>query len=100
MPLLNYLKNPNAGIRSRAAEVVSTIVQNNPKSQQQVIECNGLENLLVNFNFDENIKVRTKALGAISCMCSPWQFIFLSMMDCLDLFSVKSATNSCLLVLL
>lgn len=68
MPLLNYLKNPNAGIRSRAAEVVSTVVQNNPKSQQQVIECNGLESLLVNFNFDDNITVRTKALGAISCM--------------------------------
>jgi hsp70-interacting protein len=68
VPLLNYLKNPNAGIRSRAAEVVSTIVQNNPKSQQQVIECNGLENLLVNFNFDDNIKVRTKALGAISSL--------------------------------
>jgi hsp70-interacting protein len=68
VPLLNYLKNPNAGIRSRAAEVVSTIVQNNPKSQQQVIECNGLESLLVNFNFDDNIKVRTKALGAISSL--------------------------------
>ena len=67
VPLLNYLKNPNAGIRARAAEVVSTIVQNNPRSQQQVIECNGLENLLVNFNFDDDIKVRTKALGAISC---------------------------------
>lgn len=65
--MLDYLKNPNADIRSRAAEVVSTIVQNNPKSQQQVIECNGLERLLVNFNFDDNIKVRTKALGAISC---------------------------------
>lgn len=68
VPLLDYLKNPNADIRSRAAEVVSTIVQNNPKSQQQVIECNGLERLLVNFNFDDNIKVRTKALGAISSL--------------------------------
>lgn len=68
MPLLNYLKNPNAGIRSRAAEVVSTIVQNNPKSQQQVMDCNGLERLLVNFNSDDSIEVRTKALGAISCV--------------------------------
>lgn len=53
--------------RARAAEVVSTVVQNNSKSQQQVIECNGLENLLINFNFDDDMKVRTKALGAISC---------------------------------
>jgi hsp70-interacting protein len=68
VPLLNYLKNPNAGIRSRAAEVVSTIVQNNPKSQQQVMECNGLEKLLANFNSDDNTKVRTKALGAISSL--------------------------------
>ena len=67
MPLLNYLKNSNPGIRSRAAEVVSTIVQNNPKSQQQVMDCNGLERLLVNFTSDDNTKVRTKALGAISC---------------------------------
>ncbi|KAG0616390.1 hypothetical protein M758_5G111200 [Ceratodon purpureus] len=68
VPLLNYLKNPNAGIRSRAAEVVSTIVQNNPKSQKQVMDCNGLERLLENFNSDDNIKVRTKALGAISSL--------------------------------
>lgn len=53
--------------RARAAEVVSTVVQNNSKSQQQVIECNGLENLLINFNFDDDMKVRTKAFGAISC---------------------------------
>ncbi|KAG0602939.1 hypothetical protein M758_10G053400 [Ceratodon purpureus] len=68
VPLLNYLKNPNASIRARAAEVVSTVVQNNSKSQQQVIECNGLENLLINFNFDDDMKVRTKALGAISSL--------------------------------
>lgn len=67
VPLLNYLKNPNAGIRARAAEVVSTIVQNNPKSQQQVMDCNGLDKLMVPFTSDEDRKVRTKALGAISC---------------------------------
>ncbi|KAG0558868.1 hypothetical protein KC19_10G060400 [Ceratodon purpureus] len=54
--------------RARAAEVVSTVVQNNSKSQQQVIECNGLENLLINFNFDDDMKVRTKAFGAISSL--------------------------------
>lgn len=68
IPLLNYLKNPHPGIRSRAAEVVSTIVQNNPKSQQQVMDCKGLEALLTNFTLDEDITVRTKALGAISSL--------------------------------
>jgi len=76
VPLLNYLKNPNAGIRARAAEVVSTIVQNNPKSQQQVMDCNGLDRLLVNFNSDDDIKVRTKALGAISCTLANITSIF------------------------
>ncbi|AQK61886.1 uncharacterized protein [Zea mays] len=65
-PLLGYLKNSNAGIRAKAAEVVSTVVQNNPKSQQLVIESNGLEPLLINFKSDPSTNARTKALGAIS----------------------------------
>jgi len=36
-------------ILAKAAEVVSTIVQNNPKSQQLGMESNGLEQLLTNF---------------------------------------------------
>jgi hsp70-interacting protein len=66
-PLLGYLKNSHAGIRAKAAEVVSTIVQNNPKSQQLVMESNGLEPLLTNFKSDPSTSARTKALGAISC---------------------------------
>ena len=62
-----YLKNSHAGIRAKAAEVVSTIVQNNPKSQQLVMESNGLEPLLTNFKSDPSTNARTKALGAISC---------------------------------
>jgi hsp70-interacting protein len=68
VPLLNYLKSPHAGIRSRAAEVVSTVVQNNPKSQQQVLDNQGLEYLLFNFTKDKDITSRTKALGAISSL--------------------------------
>ena len=63
VPLLGYLKNSHASLRARAAKVVSTIVQNNPKSQQLVMEANGLEN----FISYSDITVRTKALGAISC---------------------------------
>ena len=54
-------------ILAKAAEVVSTIVQNNPKSQQLVMESNGLEPLLTNFKSDSCTNARTKALGAISC---------------------------------
>ena len=67
VPLLGYLKNSHANIRAKAAEVVSTIVQNNPRSQQLVIEANGLQPLLSNFISDPDVIVRTKALGAISC---------------------------------
>lgn len=70
VPLLGYLKNPHANIRAKAAEVVTTIVQNNPRSQQLVMEANGLESLLSNFSSDPDVTVRTKALGAISCECS------------------------------
>ncbi|PIN17070.1 Armadillo/beta-catenin-like repeat-containing protein [Handroanthus impetiginosus] len=68
VPLLGYLKNSHANIRAKAAEVVSTIVQNNPRSQQLVMEANGLEPLLSNFTSDPDVTVRTKALGAISSL--------------------------------
>ncbi|KAF9595542.1 hypothetical protein IFM89_000630 [Coptis chinensis] len=68
VPLIGYLKNSHAGIRAKAAEVVTTIVQNNPKSQKLVMEANGLEPLLSNFSSDPDVTVRTKALGAISSL--------------------------------
>ncbi|KAH7553717.1 hypothetical protein JRO89_XS12G0046600 [Xanthoceras sorbifolium] len=68
VPLLGYLKNSHANIRAKAAEVITTIVQNNPRSQQLVMEANGLEALLSNFSSDPDVTVRTKALGAISSL--------------------------------
>ncbi|KAM3340865.1 hypothetical protein P3S68_028500 [Capsicum galapagoense] len=53
-------------LMTKAAEVVSTIVQNNPRSQQLVMEANGLEPLLSNFTSDPDVTACTKALGAIS----------------------------------
>ena len=70
VPLLGYLKNSNAAVRAKAADVVTTIVQNNPRSQQLVMEVSGLEPLLSNFTSDPDITVRAKALGAISCKLS------------------------------
>ncbi|KAJ6913172.1 hypothetical protein NC651_015621 [Populus alba x Populus x berolinensis] len=68
VPLLGYLKNTHANVRAKAAEVVTTIVQNNPRSQQLVMEANGFEPLLSNFTSDPDVTVRTKALGAISSL--------------------------------
>lgn len=67
VPLLGYLKNSNAKIRAKAADVLTTVVQNNPRSQQLVMEANGFEPLLTNFITDPDVRVRTKALGALSC---------------------------------
>lgn len=69
VPLLGYLNNSNAGIRAKAADVITTIVQNNPKGQQLVMEASGMEPLFRNFSSDSDVSVRTKALGAISCKC-------------------------------
>lgn len=68
IPLLGHLRSSHANIRAKAAEVVSTVVQNNPRSQKLVMEANGLEPLLSNFTSDSDIIVRTKALGAISSL--------------------------------
>ncbi|GER54381.1 Hsp70 nucleotide exchange factor FES1 [Striga asiatica] len=68
VPLIDYLKNSHANIRAKAAEVISTIVQNNPRSQHLVMEVNGLELLLSNFTSDTDVTVRTKSLGAISSL--------------------------------
>lgn len=68
-PLLNYLKNSNARIRAKAAQVLTTVVQNNPISQQSVMEASGFEPLFLNFMFDPDLTARIKALGAISCEC-------------------------------
>ncbi|KAL6175540.1 hypothetical protein ACLB2K_052179 [Fragaria x ananassa] len=66
--LLDYLKNSNANIRAKAAEVVTTIVQNNPKSQKLVMEANGFTCLFSLLKSDPVVNVRTKALGAISSL--------------------------------
>ncbi|EOA21143.1 hypothetical protein CARUB_v10001487mg [Capsella rubella] len=68
VPLLDYLKNPNANIRAKSADVISTIVENNPRSQESVIKANGLESLLLNFTSDTDMHSRTQALGAISSL--------------------------------
>ncbi|KAG7565580.1 TOG domain [Arabidopsis suecica] len=60
--------NSNAKIRAKSADVLTTVIQNNPRSQQLVMEANGFEPLFTNFIADPDIRVRTKALGAISSL--------------------------------
>ncbi|WZZ37623.1 hypothetical protein YC2023_033882 [Brassica napus] len=36
-------------IRAKSADVISAIVENNPRSQQSVMEANGFESLMLNF---------------------------------------------------
>lgn len=67
-PLLAYLRSEHPSLRARAAEVVSTVVQNNQRGQDMVMAAGGLPLLLVNFSTDDDMTSRTKALGAISSL--------------------------------
>ncbi|MFS7992543.1 putative armadillo-like helical protein [Helianthus anomalus] len=62
---LEGLGGSHGNIRAKAAEDVSTIFQNNLKSQQLVMDANGTKPLLSNFTYDDDVTVRTKELGAI-----------------------------------
>ena len=66
-PLLAFLKSPHPQLRSRAAEVVMTMVQNNEKSQRQVMAAGGHLTLFHMFLSDPDAVVRAKVTGAISC---------------------------------
>uniref|UniRef100_A0ACD5XEH0 Uncharacterized protein n=1 Tax=Avena sativa TaxID=4498 RepID=A0ACD5XEH0_AVESA len=68
VPVIRYLRNSNARIRAKAADVVTTVVQNNPTSQQRVMEASGFEPLVSNFTSDPDLTARIKALGALSSL--------------------------------
>ncbi|GAQ81899.1 armadillo/beta-catenin-like repeat containing protein [Klebsormidium nitens] len=62
------LVNPDPRLRAKAAEVVHTVVQNNPQSQQNVMDCKGMETLMHNAAQDEDPTSRAKALGAVGAL--------------------------------
>ncbi|KAM0919989.1 hypothetical protein ACQ4PT_007865 [Festuca glaucescens] len=66
--VIRYLRNSNARVRAKAADVVTTVVQNNPTSQQLVMEASGFEPLVSNFTSDPDLTARIKALGALSSL--------------------------------
>ncbi|DBB04979.1 TPA: hypothetical protein ACH3X3_010256 [Trebouxia sp. C0006] len=65
--LLSLLQDSHASIRWRAAEVVATCVQNNPRVQQWFMEGGAMPKLL-HLLHDEDASCRTKALLALSCL--------------------------------
>ncbi|KAF6150304.1 hypothetical protein GIB67_034003 [Kingdonia uniflora] len=94
VPLLGYLKNSHAGIRAKAAEVVTTIVQNNPRSQQLVMEANGLELLMASFSLDPDVTVQTKALGALASLIRQNKPAFVAFRLANGYASLRDALNS------
>ena len=64
--LLSLLQSPHAGLRWRAAEVVATVVQNNPACQDMMLGFDVLNVLAAMVESDADARVRTKALLAIA----------------------------------
>ena len=64
--LLTLLDSPHAGLRWRSAEVVATVVQNNPACQQMMLEKNLLGTLMNLVESDLDATTRTKAFLGIS----------------------------------
>lgn len=50
--VLNGLKSPNEGIRWRCAWILATMLQNNPKCQEEIISKHGLQKLLEALNWE------------------------------------------------
>ncbi|CAI5503880.1 unnamed protein product [Closterium sp. Naga37s-1] len=67
-PPLRFLKSPHAILRARAAEMVTTMVQNNEKSQINVMDAGAHLTLMDMILHDVDVTARTKAVGAISSL--------------------------------
>eukprot|EP00052_Salpingoeca_macrocollata_P016806 m.135714 g.135714 ORF g.135714 m.135714 type:complete len:317 (+) comp20172_c1_seq2:744-1694(+) len=66
-PVVDMLKHGSSEVRWRAAELVGTVVQNNPVCQQFALELNLLP-IIVAMLQDDDVKVRTKAVRTVSCL--------------------------------
>lgn len=65
-PLLSLLESPHPSLRRGSAEVVATVVHNNPATQQLLLDHNVLPRLIAIVQDDADASVRSKALFAIS----------------------------------
>ena len=64
--LISLLSSPHAGLRWRSAEVVATVVQNNPACQDMMLERNVLDTLMTMVESDDDLTTRTKAFLGIA----------------------------------
>ncbi|XP_074659872.1 hsp70-binding protein 1-like [Tubulanus polymorphus] len=64
----DLLRDENPEIRSRAADLIATLVQNNPYCQQRALEFDLMPSLLALLDDDNDDRVKIKALYAVSCM--------------------------------
>ena len=64
--LEKFLTDKDPELRWRAAELVATLVQNNPYCQDAALKCGLMQVLLQRLDKDEVDMVRVKALLAIS----------------------------------
>ncbi len=68
-PLLSTIRgSPHARLRALAAEVVATVVQNNPKAQQALLDAGALDAVLQLARADTDATARLKGLFAVSAM--------------------------------
>ncbi|XP_017303441.2 hsp70-binding protein 1-like isoform X1 [Diaphorina citri] len=69
LPVLQpLLEGSDPELRWRAAETVADIVQNNPFSQNFIIQTDFLNLLLTSIEHDSNTTVQVKSLYAVSCL--------------------------------
>mmetsp|Transcript_143991 Transcript_143991/g.203730 ORF Transcript_143991/g.203730 Transcript_143991/m.203730 type:complete len:359 (-) Transcript_143991:32-1108(-) len=67
--VLNMLMSDHKELRSKAAEILATLVQNHPKNQKVVLEKGGLDMLMRNWNHETcSTKERVKLLLAIASL--------------------------------
>jgi len=77
------LKSSHSAVRAKAAQLIGTLLQNNPYCQEKFIEHTDYTDLLMCLvqDDDEDILVRTKALHAISCLVRLSASIFWKFID-------------------
>ena len=63
------LQDSEEDVRANACSVIATVVQNNPYCQTEALKLGLLSQLLNLLDKDDSIKVKVKALYAVSCKC-------------------------------
>lgn len=73
-PLVQLLRSPHDSLRALAGEVIGTVVQNNPKSQQKALDAGALGPLLARVaDEEEDATVAQKAMFAVSGLVRGFQ---------------------------